>query len=84
MKVQVFAVFDNKVGTYAQPFFSMNLASGKRAFTDACSDINTMLHKHPEDFTLFYLGEFDDQTGFLDPLTAPVNLGLAATFLVKG
>lgn len=84
MITKVLAVFDNKVGTFAQPFFSQTLSSAKRAFADACSDPSTMLSKHPEDYTLFLLGDFNDETGFLDPLSAPENLGLAASFIVKG
>lgn len=81
MKVLVFAVYDNKIGTYAQPFFSQTISAAKRSFVDAASDPSTLLSKHPEDFSLFHLGEFDDSTGFLDPLTAPENLGLAASYL---
>lgn len=84
MIVKVLAVFDNKIGTFAQPFFSQTLSSGKRSFADAAADPSTLLNKHPEDFTLFLLGDFDDSTGFLDPLSAPENLGLASSYLVKG
>ena len=80
MIVQVFSVFDSKAGSFAQPFFSHTLVTGKRAFADACADPSTMLSRHPSDFALFHLGSFDDQSGFFDALVAPDNLGLAAAY----
>lgn len=82
MRIQVFSVFDSKIGTFAQPWFSATVESGKRAFIDACSDPNTLLWKHLEDFSLFHLGEFDDDTGTFSQ-GLPANLGLAAQFKVK-
>lgn len=80
MIMKVFAVFDTKIGTYGQPFFMSTVPSAKRAFQGACNDPSTMLHKHPADFALFLLGEFDDESGALSTLP-PENLGLASNFV---
>ena len=65
MIYKIFSVWDAKTEAYMQPFFSPTVGSGIRAFTDACSDPNSMLAKHPGDFTLQLVGEFDDATGTL-------------------
>lgn len=78
---QVFAVFDQKVGAYAQPFFCVNLEVAKRSFAAAAADKTLTLGQFPTDYTLFHLGEFDDSTAHFRMLTAPENLGLAALYL---
>lgn len=82
MLTQVFAVFDTKVGSFAQPFFSPTSASAIRSFQDAAADPSTTLSKHPSDFHLYHLGTFDDETGAFSPIK-PVSLGTAAGTLVK-
>lgn len=83
MQVKVFSCYDSKAAAYAQPFFSPTVVTGRRAFGDACADPNTMLNKHPEDFTLFLLGTFDDQLGSFDLLSPPESLGLASSYLTQ-
>lgn len=80
MQVRIFTVFDHKALAFAQPFFSPNNFSAMRAFSDACNDPSTMLCKHPGDFTLFCIGDFDDSLGSITSVNPPENLGLAASF----
>lgn len=68
MEVKVFSVYDVKTAAYGQPFFSPTRASAQRAFIGACSDRSTMLGQHPQDFRLFELGTFDDQSGLLSSI----------------
>jgi len=82
MILRMFAVFDMKIGSYAQPFFQASVPAAKRAFRDAAQDPQTMLAKHPADFALFYLGDFDDETGSIVGIQ-PENLGLASSFIVQ-
>lgn len=81
MITQVFSVFDTKIGSFAQPFFSPTTASAMRAFVDAARDVQTTISKHPQDFHLYHLGSFDDETGAFDPFK-PVNLCSASGLLV--
>jgi len=83
MQTNVFSVFDSKAGSYAQPFYSPTIGSAIRAFIGAISDPNTMLSKHPSDFSLMHLGSFDDDTGLFTNLQVPLNLGVAISFIAK-
>lgn len=76
----VFAVYDTKLTAYATPFFMPTVAAAKRAFAGAVEDPSTMLHKHPSDFALYHVGEFDDESGALNSCL-PENLGLASSYL---
>lgn len=69
MKLKVFSVFDSKAAYFGQPFFDQSENSAIRNFADAVNDSsnpNNMWNKHPEDFSLFNIGEFDNETGQIE------------------
>ena len=66
MKKVYYAVFDRKAEMYSAPFLEIKDGTAIRAIQDLV--INSTDHafaKHPQDFTLFKLGEFDDVTGVI-------------------
>lgn len=76
MIIKIFSVFDSKAAFFGQPFADQSIASATRNFSDAVNDgsnPNNLWHKHPEDFSLFHVGEFDNETGELLPMN-PKNL----------
>lgn len=61
---KIYAIRDNKVGTFAPPCLFENDATAIRAFGDLVSrDKDSLMHLHPEDFSLWSLGQFDTETG---------------------
>lgn len=81
----MFAVYDSKAKCFYAPFTSQNAATAIRNFSQAVNAQggDTQIAKHPEDFTLFKIGEFDDELGTLQRLDQLENLGLAANFKVN-
>lgn len=73
MKIKVFSVFDNKGGNYGTPFFALEDGLAARLFGDLVNDNQSTVNKHPEDFSLFRIAEFDDQEGKIKPQN-PVHL----------
>lgn len=70
MIIKLFAVFDSKAAMFGRIFSDQQEGSAMRNFSDAVNDSsnqNNMWNKHPEDFSLFQVGEFDDSTGELIP-----------------
>lgn len=59
---KIFTIYDEKSEAYLQPFFLDTIGQAKRACTDCCNDVNHQFCKHPADYSLFQLGEFDDST----------------------
>ncbi len=73
MKQKIFTVLDSKAMAYLPPFFLPNEAVAKRIFGDMVTDITHQFGKHPEDFSMYYLGEFDDQSSIIsEAKNAPV------------
>lgn len=67
MKLKVMACYDSKAGCYSTPFYTQTVNVALRAFADAANIPDHAMNKHPEDYTLFLLGEFDDETGIHTP-----------------
>lgn len=80
MIINVYSVFDAKLATFGRPWYEMTDASAIRVFSDAVNDgsnPNNQWNKHPEDFSLFRIGNFVDDTGMLSS-DIPVSLVSAA------
>jgi len=79
----VYSVFDSKAATYGNPWFDLSNEVAMRNFSDSVNDRNiqgNQWNKHPEDFTLFHIGTFNDQTGMIVTAT-PVALVTASACL---
>ena len=77
MKQLVFSVYDSKAEMFNQPMFMKALGQALRAFGDEANRPESEIYKHPDDYTLFLIGEFDMESGLLTPLTTPKSYGLA-------
>lgn len=81
MLMKMYSVFDAKTATFCQPFYSVSDAAAIRSFSDSVNDgsnPNNQWHKHPEDFSLFLIGEFLDDSASLRPVHPPVSLVTAS------
>lgn len=75
--MKLFAIYDSKAETFNAPWHSATIATALRAFTQAAMDEGHEFHKHGGDYSLFCIGEFDDETGLLTPSVPLTNLGTA-------
>lgn len=74
MKKVVCSVFDAKAAAFSLPYYSVNLAVAMRDFRQGCLDPDSALSRNPEDFSLFHLANFDDETGLFTTITPPAIL----------
>lgn len=64
MVSRVYSIRDRKSGLYGTPFFSVNDECATRDFKRICnSEVNEFI---AEDLELFYLGEFNNETGVVE------------------
>lgn len=79
---KVFGVRDTKALAFLQPFFSVSVPAAVRAFGDAINENpNSPLGKHPEDYILYELGDFDDNSGELIACIPMKMLGVGKDFV---
>lgn len=81
MKLLVFSVRDEKAQTYSSPMVLPNKGMILREFSDMVIAGNNAISKHPEDYALYQIGEFDDFTGLVKSLPVPDLLGRASEFV---
>lgn len=82
MKRFVYAIFDSAVSCYRQPFVMEADGAAVRAFTDICMNKDTDIAKHPTDFSLHRIGDYEDTTGELTG-EPPFTLAHATTIVAK-
>ncbi|AXH76199.1 MAG: nonstructural protein [Microviridae sp.] len=65
MIMEMCALFDAATHMYGRPFFVVHTAQAVRGFRDAIlkGERDDDVAKHPDDFSLYYLGRFDDNSG---------------------
>lgn len=79
---KLFAVYDSKALCFTAPYTAVNREVGLRVFYAAVNHQGSQMFAHPEDFTLFEVGEWDDETGVLTP-KQHASLGLASSFKLR-
>lgn len=63
MILRAYSLFDNKAVQYHQPFFSSTDGAATRSVRDLVEDTNTTVGRHPSDYSLWFVGTWDDQHG---------------------
>lgn len=63
MRMFLYSVFDSCSGLYDRPFVAVADGAAIRSFGDIAVDAEHPVGVHPEHFSLFRLGEFDDNKG---------------------
>lgn len=74
MKQNLYTVHDTKANAFLTPFYLPNDGLAIRAMEDCVRDENHKFNVHAQDFSLFKLGEYDDQSGKHQMLEAPRNI----------
>lgn len=82
MKLNVYSVFDSKLAMYDFPFYFSSDAAAIRGFGDEVNNPQSQKPwcRHPEDYQLFKIGEFDNDLG---QLVAKAPLALVTASAVK-
>lgn len=74
MELKVFSIRDSKGEIFHQPFFNKSHGEAERNFRELTNDQKSMISKYPEDFDLYYLGTYDDNSGRMEPLDTPQHI----------
>jgi len=84
MRYKIFSVRDRAIDAFGQPFYAASVGGAIRGFSDEINRAheNNQLHKHPDDFDLYQLGEFDDATGTFEP-TRPQQIAVGKDLLIS-
>lgn len=82
MMLNAYSVYDNKALAFNVPFFTSTDGQAVRMFADLANDSNTAVGRHPSDYSLFFIGSYEDQKGTL-AAESPLRHVADATSLLK-
>lgn len=82
MVYEICAVFDSAVNCYARPVFVASVRVAVRQFQDEVNRVSedNPMNRHPEDFSLYHLGTFEDEGGYIARLEKPERIARASDF----
>lgn len=66
MKVRLYSIRDKKSG-FLPPTSDVNDETATRNFHFACQTRDKMFMAYPDDYDLFYVGEYDTESGIINP-----------------
>ena len=65
MRMNVYTIYDVAAGVYLRPFFHHSDGAATRVFKDMVMDGEHDIGRHPEDYSLYRIGTYDDNKGSL-------------------
>lgn len=82
--LRLFCIRDSQAEAFMRPFCALTDGAAIRTFSDMVNADNkeSLITAHPEDFTLFSLGSFDEQSGAMN-VHEPRSLGNGSTFTLE-
>lgn len=72
MVLRMYTVFDQKAKAWLPPFFLPQEGVAIRTFGDCVNSPDHNFGRHPEDYSLFCIGSFDDAVGVVTAAREPV------------
>lgn len=83
MIYELLTIYDNKARAFLPPFTCTHLDIGLRAVREALRTPGHQFNKWPQDFHLYHVGKWNDETAGVAMFQQPINLGLVGTLEAK-
>jgi len=74
MQLKAYSIRDLKSEVFNTPFFQKTHGEAERNFRTLVNDPKSTIASFPEDYDLFYIGDYEDNTGTLLPLQIPHHI----------
>ena len=68
MKLNMYSIYDTAASAYTSPFFMHNDGLAIRAFQDNANTAESQINKHPQQFHLYKVAEWDDSNASIKTL----------------
>lgn len=82
MKLNVYTIRDQHIA-YNLPWFARTHGEAERKFQDLTNDKQSYVAKYPEHYDLYWIGEFEDETGVITPLDTPRHIAKAVNLVQR-
>lgn len=82
MKLVIVAIRDRAVDAFMRPFYVRSTGEALRVFADTVNSKDSPMNGHPEDYDMYVLGTFTEETGLFDT-GIPSMIGIGKDTFVK-
>jgi len=82
-KYQIYSIRDSKAGIFNTPFYQSSHGEAERSFHQLVRDPKSTVSQYPEDFDLYHLGTYDDQSGKMELLDTPAHMIKAVQYTAQ-
>lgn len=65
MSLKMYSIFDRTAKAYNKPYYAVNDGMAVRMFSEAVNDPKSSLGQNPEDYALYQIGHFCEDTGII-------------------
>ncbi|AXH77062.1 MAG: nonstructural protein [Microviridae sp.] len=83
MQLMIVALKDRAADLFGKPFYVRTTAEAVRSLTDEANNAESTINKHPEDYDLFLLGSYDEDTGRIEQDVSHPSLIVRAQDLIR-
>jgi hypothetical protein len=83
MIFKTLSIRDQKGECFNTPYFCRTIGEGERNFEQLVNDPKSLPGTYPDDFDLYHVADFDDQTGKFQYLDTPQHLCKAIQMVKK-
>lgn len=76
--MKIYNIYDKAAKAFGRPMAFTSHGIARRSFHDAVNDPQTEYSKHPGDYSIHYIADYDEDTGALQPVSMElISEGLA-------
>ncbi len=81
MESNLYVVYDEKIERYSGLHVAQTHGQAMRGFADACQDQQIRFSKHPQDYSLYFIGTYNDENGEVISKLPPTFIARASEFI---
>lgn len=78
---KIYSIRDTKGQCFGPIWIKRSHGEAERDFQRVAKDPQSLVAMYPEDFDLYYMGQYDDKSGLLFPLKTPEHLVKAISMI---
>jgi len=74
MQHKIYCIRDAKAEIFGYPFYKKTHGEAERDFNTLVNDQKSTVFQFPDDFDLYYMGDYNDDSGQFKPLDTPQHI----------
>lgn len=82
MQTKIYSIRDSKGEVFNFPFYKKTHGEAERDFRSLVNDEKSTVWQYPEDYDLYFIGTYDDETGKIEALPTPQHIVKAVSVRV--